>query len=154
MNLKKGPATCQTLAALIMAVLLIVSCQSMDAGDTKKAEAVPRLPDVREFDDVLVPREMVVSRDASFVHRGTSMPTGLLRLAGSVEAQSLMRYFQANMPKDGWQMVSEFRAPQSLMVFQKADRMCIIAIEDSTFQTFMDIWVVPLNETVDMGIRK
>jgi hypothetical protein len=65
-----------------------------------------------------------------------------------------MRYFQANMPKDGWQMVSEFRAPQSLMVFQKAERMCIIAIEDSTFQTYMDIWVVPLNDTVDMGVRK
>ncbi|MFO7709543.1 MAG: hypothetical protein R6V84_15360 [Desulfobacterales bacterium] len=154
MKLKKSPSTRQTLAALMMAVLLIASCQSMDSGDAKKAEPVGRLPDVREFEDVLVPREMVVSRDASFVHRGTSMPTGLLRLAGSVEAQSLGRYFQANMPKDGWQMVSEFRALQSLMVFQKADRMCIIAIEDSTFRTFMDIWVVPLNETVDMGTRK
>jgi hypothetical protein len=154
MNPKKGPATCRTLAALMLAVLMIASCQSMDTGDAKKAEAVPRLPDVREFEDVLVPREMSVSREASFIHRGTSLPTGLLRLAGSVEASSLMRYFQANMPKDGWQMVSEFRAPQSLMVFQKAERMCIIAIEDSTFQTYMDIWVVPLNDTVDMGVRK
>lgn len=153
MNSKKGPATRRTLAALMLAVLLIVSCQSMDAGDTKKAEPA-RLPDVREFDDVLVPREMVVNRDASYVHKGTSVPTGLLRLVGSVEAQSLMRYFRANMPKDGWQLVSEFRGPQTLMVFQKAERMCMIAIEDSTFRTFMDIWVVPLNETVDTGIRK
>jgi hypothetical protein len=58
------------------------------------------------------------------------------------------------MPKDGWQMVSEFRAPQSLMVFQKADRMCMITIEDSTFRTFMDIWVVALNTTVDIGSGK
>lgn len=148
-----GSATRRTLVALLLAVMLIASCQSMDAGDAKKAEPA-RLPDVREFDDVLVPREMIVSRDASFVHQGTTRPTGLLRLAGSVEAKSLMRYFQANMPKDGWQMVSEFRGPQTLMVFQKADRMCLIAIEDSTFRTFMDIWVVPLNETVDMGPRK
>ncbi len=154
MNPKRGPSTRQTLAALMMAVLLITSCQSMDAGDAKKAEPLGRLPDVREFDDVLVPREMAVSRDASFIHRGTAMPTGLLRLAGSVEAKSLMRYFQANMPKDGWQMVSEFRAPQSLMVFQKADRMCMITIEDSTFRTFMDIWVVAMNKTVDIGSGK
>ena len=114
MNPKKGPATCRTLAALMLAVLMIASCQSMDTGDAKKAEAVPRLPDVREFEDVLVPREMSVSRDASFIHRGTSLPTGLLRLAGSVEASSLMRYFQANMPKDGWQMVSEKTLPAGI----------------------------------------
>ncbi len=152
MNHRKSAAMPRVLAALILAVLLIASCQSMDAGDTKKA--APRLPDVREFDDVLVPREMTVSRDASFVYRGTSMPTGLLRLAGTVEANSLMRYFELNLPKDGWQMVSRFRAPQSLLVFQKGERMCIIAIEDSTFRTFMDIWVVPLNDAVDTGIRK
>ncbi len=154
MNQMKVFKTLRTLAALMLAVLLLASCQSMDTGDAKKAEPVGRLPDVREFDDVLVPRDMVVSRDASFVHRGTAMPTGLLRLAGAVEAKSLMRYFQANMPKDGWRLVSEFRGPQTLMAFQKAERMCLIAIEESTFRTYMDIWVVPLNETVDMGPRK
>ncbi|MCU0539586.1 MAG: hypothetical protein MUF46_06825 [Desulfobacterales bacterium] len=152
MNTPHPAVTARSIFALILCVLLIASCQSMDAGDTKKA--VPRLPDVREFDDVLVPREMEVNRDASFVYRGTSLPTGLLRLAGPVEATSLMRYFEVNLPKDGWKQVSRFRAPQSLMVFQKAERMCIIAIEDSTFRTFMDIWVVPLNDSVDTGIRK
>lgn len=152
MNATKRTPPTWGLIALVLAVLLVAACQSMDAGDTKKA--APRLPDVREFDDVLVPREMIVNQDASFVHRGTPMPTGLLRLAGSVEAASLMRYFEVNMPKDGWKMASRFRGPQSLMVFQKAERMCVIAIEDSTFRTFMDIWVVPLNDSVDTGIRK
>lgn len=152
MNTPHPAVTVRSILALTLCALLIASCQSMDAGDTKKA--APRLPDVREFDDVLVPRDMEVNRDASFVYRGTSLPTGLLRLAGSVEATSLMRYFEVNMPKDGWKQVSRFRAPQSLLVFQKAERMCIIAIEDSTFRTFMDIWVVPLNDSVDTGIRK
>jgi hypothetical protein len=152
MNTPHLAVTVRSILALTLCALLIASCQSMDAGDTKKA--APRLPDVREFDDVLVPRDMEVNRDASFVYRGTSLPTGLLRLAGSVEATSLMRYFEVNMPKDGWKQVSRFRAPQSLLVFQKAERMCIIAIEDSTFRTFMDIWVVPRNDSVDTGIRK
>jgi len=152
MNTPQRTVTARGAIALILAVLLVASCQSMDAGDTKKA--APRLPDVREFEDVLVPREMDVNRDTSFVYRGTGAPMGLLRLAGSVEAASLMRYFEVNLPKDGWKLVSRFRAPQSLMVFQKAERMCIIAIEDSTFRTFMDIWVVPLNDAVDTSIRK
>jgi hypothetical protein len=30
----------------------------------------------------------------------------------------------------------------------------MITIEDSTFRTFMDIWVVALNTTVDIGSGK
>jgi hypothetical protein len=58
------------------------------------------------------------------------------------------------MPNDGWQMVSELRAPQSFLMYQKDKRMCVILIEDGTFQTFADIWVVPANDSVDTGIRK
>ena len=154
MNQMKMGATVGKLITLAMILMVLAACQSMDKGDTKKAEAQKRLPDVREFEDVLVPRDMLVDRDASFVYSGAGQPMGLLRMSGRVDATSLMRFFKTNMPNDGWQMVSEFRAQQSLMVFQKAERMCIIAIEDSTFQTFMDIWVVPLNDTVDMGVRK
>jgi hypothetical protein len=65
-----------------------------------------------------------------------------------------MRFFKTNMPNDGWQVVSELRAPQSLLMYQKDKRMCVILIEDGTFQTFADIWVVPSNDSVDTGIRK
>jgi hypothetical protein len=152
MDVTKRTAPARGLIALVLAGLLAASCQSLDAGGAQKAP--PRLPDVREFEDVLVPREMTVVRDASFVYRGTAKPTGLLRMGGPVEVASLIRFFEANLPADGWRLVSHIRGPQSLMVFQKPDRMCVIAIEDSTFRTFVDIWVVPLNETVDTGIRK
>jgi len=39
-------------------------------------------------------------------------------------------------------------------MYQKAKRMCVILMEDGTFQTFADIWVVPSNDSVDTGIRK
>jgi hypothetical protein len=40
------------------------------------------------------------------------------------------------------------------MVFEKENRLCLIAVEDSTFQTFADIWVVPRNETLDYSAPK
>ena len=58
------------------------------------------------------------------------------------------------MANDGWRMVSQFQAPQSLMVFEKENRVCLIAVEDSTFQTFADVWVVPRNETLDYSAPK
>lgn len=154
MNQMKKGATIGKLITLAMILMVLAACQSMDKGDTKKVEAQKRLPDVREFEDVLVPRDMLVDRDASFVYSGAGQPMGLLRMSGRVDANSLMRFFKTNMPNDGWQMVSELRAPQSLLMYQKAKRMCVILMEDGTFQTFADIWVVPSNDSVDTGIRK
>jgi hypothetical protein len=152
-QLKTG-ANVGKLIALAMILMVLSACQSMDKGDTKKVEAQKRLPDVREFEDVLVPRDMNVDRDASFVYNGAGQPLGLLRMSGRVDAISLMRFFKTNLTNDGWQMVSELRAPQSFLMYQKAKRMCVILIEDGTFQTFADIWVVPANDSVDTGIRK
>ncbi len=154
MNQMKKGATVGKLITLAMILMVFAACQSMDKGDTKKVEAQKRLPDVREFEDVLVPRDMLIDRDASFVYSGAGQPMGLLRMSGRVDATSLMRFFKTNMPNDGWQMVSELRAPQSFLMYQKAKRMCVILIEDGTFQTFADIWVVPSNDSVDTGIRK
>ena len=154
MNQMKKGATVGKLITLAMILMVFAACQSMDKGDTKKVEAQKRLPDVREFEDVLVPRDMLIDRDASFVYSGAGQPMGLLRMSGRVDATSLMRFFKTNMPNDGWQMVSELRAPQSCLLYQKAQRLCVILIEDGTFQTFADIWVVRSNDSVDTGIRK
>jgi hypothetical protein len=152
-QLKMG-ANAGKLIALAMILMVVAACQSMDTGATKKVEEQKRLPDVHEFGDVLVPRDMLIDRDASFVFSGAGEPMGLLRMSGRVDSNSLIRLFKTSLPNDGWQMVSELRAPQSFLMYQKAKRMCVILIEDGTFQTFADIWVVPANDSVDTGIRK
>ena len=76
------------------------------------------------------------------------------RLSGRVETSSLMRYFQNNMANEGWRMISQFRSPHSLMLFQKGNRMAVIAIEDADLETYADVWVVPLNESIDNLPRK
>jgi hypothetical protein len=137
------------VASLALALITIASCTMFEKGPNKPEVAPKRLPDVREFDDVLIPREMDINKDASAIYRREGMSAGLLRLSGRVETGSLVRYFQNNMASEGWRPIGQFRSPQSLMLFQKGNRMAVIAIEDADFQTFADVWVVPLNESID-----
>jgi hypothetical protein len=137
------------LSAVGLALLMAASCSMFEKGPAKPETAPKRLPDVREFDDVLIPREMDIDKDSSAIYRREGMSAGLLRLSGRVEMNSLMRYFQNNMANEGWRLISQFRSPQSLMVFQKSNRMAVIAIEDAELKTFADVWVVPMNESID-----
>ncbi|MCU0590307.1 MAG: hypothetical protein MUC57_02400 [Desulfobacterales bacterium] len=137
------------LVTVVPLLLMTASCAMFDKGPAKPETAQKRLPDVREFDDVLIPREMDIAKESSMIYRREGMSAGLLRLSGRVEPASLMRYFQNNMANEGWRPISQFRSPQSLMIFQKGNRMAVIAIEDGDLETFADVWVVPMNETID-----
>jgi hypothetical protein len=132
-----------------LSLLVMTACSAFDKQPAKSAESQKRLPDVREFEDVLIPREMDINKETSAIYRREGMAAGLLRMSGRVDANSLMRFFQNNMTSEGWRLVSQFRSPHTLMLFQKANRMAVIAIEDADFQTFADVWVVPLNESID-----
>jgi hypothetical protein len=132
-----------------LVLLLLAGCSALDKGSVKQTESQKRLPDVREFEDVLIPREMDIDKEGSAIYRREGMAAGLLRMSGRVEMTSLMRYFQNNMANEGWRPVSQFRSPHTLMLFQKGNRMAVVALEDADFQTFADVWVVPLNESID-----
>jgi hypothetical protein len=137
------------LSTVVLALLMIAACSMFEKGPAKPEKDQKRLPDVREFDDVLIPREMDIDKDSSAIYRREGLSAGLLRLSGRVETSSLIRYFQNNMANEGWRPISQFRSPHSLMLFQKGNRMAVIAIEDADFQTFADVWVVPMNESID-----
>ena len=137
------------LATVGFALLMMASCAMFEKGPAKPETAQKQLPDVREFEDVLIPREMDIDKGSSAIYRREGMSAGLLRLSGRIEMSSLMRYFQNNMANEGWRPISQFRSPHSLMLFQKGNRMAVIAIEDADFQTFADVWVVPMNESID-----
>jgi len=141
--------TMSGVATVGLALLLTASCAMFEKGPAKPETAQKRLPDVREFEDVLIPREMDIDKDSSVIYRREGMSAGLLRLSGRVETNSLMRYFQNNMTNEGWRSMSQFRSCRWLMLFQKGNRMAVIALEDADLQTFADVWVVPLNESID-----
>ena len=136
------------LLALALSLALLSGCALFEKSPPKPEPT--RLPDQREFEDVMVPRDMEIDKDASAVYRRDGMSLGILRMSGRVDGSSLLRYFQNNMSAEGWRQVSMLRAPQSLMVFQKANRMAVLAVDDSDMMaTYADLWVVPLNDTFD-----
>lgn len=135
--------------ALLAAVLLTAAGCSAVSKD-KKTESPPppksekTAPVYFDFDDVLIPGEMTIDRDESFVYQTTGFTVGILALKGRVEVTSLIVFFEKNMPRDNWRRVSQFKSPlRTMMLFQKQDKWCVVEISESTYNTFAKVWVAP-----------
>ncbi len=111
-------------------------------------------PLYRDFADVLVPGEMDVVPDASFVYITSGLTAGVLTIKGHVDTDSLIAFFQNNMAKDNWKMISYFKSPKTIMLFRKETRWCAINITEGTFSTSAEIWVAPTLSDADSGLNK
>ena len=100
-----------------------------------------------DFGDVLVPSELKLEKSGSFVFRTPGLSAGVLSLKGRVEINSLIRFFDVNMAKDNWKLVSSFKSRRSIMLYHKENRWCVINITEEGFYTYAEIWVSPT--TVD-----
>jgi hypothetical protein len=108
----------------------------------------------REFGDVLIPSEMEMIPDASFVYSTSGLAAGVMSLKGRVDTDSLISFFQNNMAKDNWKMVSYYKSPKSIMLFRKETRWSVINITEETFYTYAEIWVAPTAGNADAGLVK
>lgn len=107
-----------------------------------------------DFEDILVPSELKVDKKRTFVYYGPTFTAGVLALAGRVEVNSLIKFFENNMAKDDWRLISSFKSAQALMFFNKSNRGCVINITEKQFNTKVEIWVVPAMETLQEGVLK
>ena len=96
-----------------------------------------------EFEDVLIPKEMELDTKRSFVFETPQYKTGILVYEGRVEAVSLSNFIEKNMIQDNWRMRSKMKYNRTILVFEKADRDCIINIQDETFKTMLEVIVAP-----------
>jgi hypothetical protein len=146
---------------VIMAVimLLFTGCSTLkkdDKATTGTAAPATRkdAPVYYDFDDVLIPKEMKVERDESFVYQTAGFTVGVLTLKARVDISSLITFFEKNMPKDNWRMISEFKSPRTMMLFQKENRWAVIEISEGTYYTNVKIWVAPTMSTTGSGLLK
>lgn len=148
-GLSKGIAG---FAVVVIALLLVGGCQHLNMGSNfeSTAQAQPANPDPSplyyDFDDVLVPQELKMNKKQCFVYRSSGLSAGVLVLSGRVEINSLIAFFENNMTKDNWALVSVVRSPRTLMLFKKENRTCVITIKSGQLLTNVEIWVVPANE--------
>ena len=149
------------IAGCIMSVLLILlsGCASnkvrkdSPAASTTQKDKGPT-PLYYDFGDVLVPSELKVNKDASFVFRTPGFSAGVLSLKGRVEINSLIDFFDANMAKDNWKLVSSFKSRRTIMLFNKENRWCVINITEEDFYTYTEIWVSPTTSGSQTGLLK
>jgi hypothetical protein len=141
--------------------LFMTSCATTDSntstGGTSQA-AIQRDQGssgvYREFGDVLIPSEMDNVSDASFVYSTSGLVVGVVTLKGRVDTDSLISFFQNNMVKDNWKMVSIFKSPKTIILFRKETRWSVIHITEETFYTYAEIWVAPTAGNADPGLLK
>ncbi|MBT8331975.1 MAG: hypothetical protein KJP06_06560 [Deltaproteobacteria bacterium] len=147
------------VVGLIMVMLMAVGgCASNKQGKTATAPSaqgssgVPAL--YYDFGDVLIPKELKVDKKSSFVYQTGGFSAGVLVLKGRIDNSSLISFFEKNMAKDNWQMISGFKSDRTMLLFQKAHRWCVMNINDETFNTYVEIWVAPTIQGSTSGLLK
>jgi ASC-1-like (ASCH) protein len=143
--------------AACMIALLMSGCASLNTGDSGSDDGVNpdnNAPIYYDFGDVLVPREMKIEKNASFVFRTPGLSAGVLSMKGRVDGYSLITFFENNMANDNWSMVSAFKSFRNIMLFKKENRWCVINITEKKFYTYLEIWVSPTVEGASPNLFK
>lgn len=97
-----------------------------------------------DFDDVLIPKLLDIVKGKTVVVSTPGFISGIITLKGRVERRSLFNFFNNNMQRDNWQVVSQIKSPgTTIMVFQKVSRTCVITIRDEQFYTYVEVGVAP-----------
>ena len=109
-----------------------------------------------DFEDVLIPMELKIVKDRTVVVSTPGFTSGIITLKGRVERRSLFNFFNNNMQKDNWNVISQIKSPgTTIMVFQKASRTSVITIRDEQIYTYVEVGVAPtVSSEADAGFSE
>ncbi len=107
-----------------------------------------------DFTDVLIPGELSIEDGESIVYMISGKYTGILAFTGRVTLSSLIEFFEINMEKDNWQLVSSNKSSKTLMMFKKSKKWCLIRIDGEGYSTRVRIWVTPTTGSTGSGLLK
>ncbi len=142
---------------MVALMLLSVACSSTPKttdGSEAREKDEKNAPLYYDFDDVLIPRDLKLNTKSSFVYHSSGLTAGVLIFTSKVERNSLIQFFENNMAKDNWQVVSSFKSPRTLLLFQKENRWCVINITDNNWNTLVEIWVASFSGDSGSGLLK
>ena len=132
--------------------LLLFLFSIFSACATTKKEGAPSPPEEKprastyDFNDILIPSEMKLDKKDSFVYAAGNFKVGILSFNGNVERDSLAAFFQNNMPKDGWRQISTLKYRDTMLVFLKDERACVVTIKEKLFSTSLKVRVGPIEQ--------
>ena len=130
---------------LLFVSFILSACATTSKEGTSSAEQRPRAS-YYDFEDIQIPSELTLDKKNSFVYTAARLKVGLLTFTGRVEPDSLAAFFENNLPRDGWRQASTLKFRQTMLVFLKEDRACVITVRDKTFSTALEVWVGPIDK--------
>jgi hypothetical protein len=131
------------LAVLFLsAQFTLTGCASSPAkeGGTAPSETALRAS-FSGFEDVVIPSDISVNKKKSQVYSAGKVKVGLLTFEGRVEPNSLADFFQNNLPRGGWKLMTSLKDRDHNLVFLKDDRVCLITISEGWFTTVCELRV-------------
>ncbi|MBT8357985.1 MAG: hypothetical protein HKO79_06230 [Desulfobacterales bacterium] len=158
-GLKKVNSGLLSIGMVVCLIFLITACSTLpsERNSSDSYEAIRQKnktgPLYYDFEDVLIPRELKVDQKSSFVYNTAGFSAGVLVLKGRVELGSLISFFEKNMAKDNWLLISSFKSSRTIMLFQKQNRWCVINITEG-MSTRTEIWVAPTMNEPMSGLLK
>ena len=116
-----------------------------DAGQAgSTTPAPPPVKMVAEFDDIPVPADLKRNDDLSFVYEAPGVTMGVITYSGYYKGASIAKFYRSQMPTYGWQFLKAFsEGNQYRVAFLKANRSCIINIDEGAISTKVTIKVGP-----------
>ncbi len=97
-----------------------------------------------EFSDVPIPNDMEEKRGETYISFAPSgVKCGTQTFKGRMEVVSLMNSMRRNMASNGWTLRSLLRSSESVLVFDKSDRVCSLQISDGLIYTTMQVFMSP-----------
>ena len=126
---------------LLLITLMLPGCMMAQKGESSSVSAKGARASYYDFDDILIPSELSLDKKNSLLFTAGRSKVGILLFSGRVEPSSLGAFFQSNMQKDGWSLLSSFKYRQHLLIFLKEERTCVITITEKTFSTTAEVRV-------------
>ncbi|NLI82784.1 MAG: hypothetical protein GX443_14000 [Deltaproteobacteria bacterium] len=113
------------------------------AGPAPARETSAPRPYFYDFPDIPTPSELRLVSDESYTFQSGNQKAGLLTLRGRVDVNSVINFFQMALPKENWKPKGGFRYKRSVLIFEKAERSCIINLYEKLYYTYVEIYVAP-----------
>jgi hypothetical protein len=133
------------IVGLTLSLFLLFSgcARTIHTGATDEEGPTP-IVTIHEFPDVPIPKELDLDQRASFVYMTPEFATGNLVYNGNVDYDSLLKFFEESMAKNGWTLKASLKYTRTLLFYQKESRICLINMDISPLNIRVEIWVAPI----------
>jgi hypothetical protein len=140
------------LFLLLSAQLTWTGCASTPPkeGGTASSETALRAS-FSGFEDVVIPSDISVNKKKSQVYSAGKVKVGLLTFEGRVEPDSLADFFQTNLPRGGWKLMTSLKDRDHTLIFLKDDRVCLVTISEGWFTTVCEVRVGLVDKASETG---